>query len=185
MKLLKALALTLALAAGATLVWFAGNAAWAARQESRALSAWSSLGGPLGDAPPFPKKDSNAAARALEKDAHAIGIAVQPRGGAAEMPDPPGTDREAKTEWGRTRAALTKWTTDEAERPEANVRPPSPEVAAWLTGNAAALDAIESALVAGPAPEWAEDAGLLFAAPTPSMAGHLQLHAVVLARGAY
>ena len=79
--------------------------------------------------------------------------------------------REEKTEWGRTRGALTKWATNEAERPEANVQAPPPEVAAWFLGHASELDAIEGALVAGPAPEWAADSSLLFAAPAPGMSG--------------
>jgi hypothetical protein len=91
-------------------------------------------------------------------------------------------EREAKTEWGRTRGELTKWTTDEAERPEAHVQPPPAAVAAWLAAHAAELDAIETMLVTGPAPEWAEDASLLFAAPAPVAAGHLQLHVVLLGR---
>jgi len=183
MKLLKALALTALLAAGAGLVWFAGTAAWAARRESRALGAWSALGLPLNETAPFPKKETNAAALALEKAAEPLGIHLKPSGGPAEVePEPPGSDKENKTEWGRTRGALTKWATSEAERPEANVQAPPPEVAAWLLGHASELDAIENALVAGPAPEWAEDSSLLFAAPVPTMSGHLQLHVVLLGR---
>jgi hypothetical protein len=91
-------------------------------------------------------------------------------------------EREARTEWGRTRGAITKWCVDEAERPEGNVTPPPAAVAAWLAGHAAELDAIEVSLVTGPAPEWADDASLLYAAPAPNQAGHLQLHTVLLAR---
>ncbi|HQQ78825.1 MAG TPA: hypothetical protein PLB01_15835 [Thermoanaerobaculia bacterium] len=183
MRLLKALALTALLAAGAGLVWFAGTAAWAARRESQALGAWNALGLPLSEAAPFPKKETNAAALALEKAAEPLGIHLKPGGGAAEVePEPVGMVREEKTEWGRVRGALTKWATNEAERPEANVQAPPPEVAAWLTGQAAVLDAIEGALVGGPAPEWASDSSLLFAAPAPGMSGHLQLHVVLLGR---
>ena len=183
MRLLKALAMTVLLAAGAGLVWFAGTAAWAARRESQALGAWSALGLPLDGTAPFPKKETNAAAIALEKAAEPLGIHLKPGGGPAEVdPEPVGMVREEKTEWGRTRGAFTKWATNEAERPEANVQAPPPEVAAWLTGHAAELDAIENALVAGPAPEWAADSSLLFAAPVPGMSGHLQLHVVLLGR---
>jgi hypothetical protein len=185
MKLWKALAWTVLLAAGAAVVWFAGSTAWAARREAQALGAWKTLGVPLpGSADSFPKKETNAAARALEKAALPLGIDVRTRADAqaAEPETPPSEKELEKTEWGRTRGPLTKWATNEAERPEANVQAPPTEVAAWLTGHAAELDAIESALVAGPAPEWAEDRGLLFAAPAPSMAGHMQLHVVLLGR---
>ena len=91
-------------------------------------------------------------------------------------------DRDEKTEWGRTRGALTKWATNEAERPESNVEPPPAGVAAWFLGHASELDGIEGALASGPAPEWAEDPSLLFASPAPNMAGHLQLHVVLVGR---
>lgn len=183
MKLLKALALTLVLAVGAGLVWYAGTAAWAARRESQALGAWTALGQPLSEKAPYPKRETNAAALALEKAVEPLGPRLGILGGPAEVePEPPGMEREAKTEWGRTRGALTKWTTNEAERPEADVQAPPPEVAAWLAGHAAQLDAVENALVTGAAPEWAEDASLLFAAPAPVLAGHLQLHAILLGR---
>ncbi len=184
MRLWKALALTVLLAAGAGLVWFAGSSAWAARREKQALDGWSTAGSPLSAlAASFPSRETNAAARSLEKAALPLGIHLEPRGGAGAVePEPPGMDREGKTEWGRTRVPLTKWTTTEAERPEANVEAPPPAVAAWLTGHASELDAIERALVEGPAPEWAQDTGLLFAAPIPNMGGHLQLHTVLLGR---
>ena len=185
MKLWRALALTVLLAAGAALVWFAGSTVWAARREQQALGAWSALGVSLPQAAaPFPKKETNAAARALEKVALPLGIDLRTRADAAAAePENPPSDKElAKTEWGRTRGPLTKWTTDQAERPEANVPAPPTEVAAWLAGHAPELDTIENALVAGPAPEWAEDQSLLFAAPTPSVAGHMQLHMVLLGR---
>ncbi len=185
MKLWKALALTVLLAAGAALVWFAGSTAWAARREQQALGAWSTLGVPLPEtAASSPKKETNPAARALEKVALPLGIDLRTQADAAAAePDNPPSDKElTKTEWGRTRGPLTKWATDQAERPEANVQAPPAEVAAWLAGHAAELDTIENALVAGPAPEWAEDQSLLFAAPAPSMAGHMQLHMVLLGR---
>jgi hypothetical protein len=184
MRLWKALAITALLAAGAGLAWLAGSAVWAARREKQALDAWGALGEPLPEIEKeFPKKETNAAALALEKAALPLGIDLKPRGGPASVdPEPPGKGKESKTEWGRVRGALTKWATSEAERPEANVAAPPPEVAAWLTGHAAELDAIESALVLGPSPEWAQDTTLLFAAPVPNMAGHLQLHTVLLGR---
>jgi hypothetical protein len=185
MKLWRALALTVLLAAGAALVWYAGSTVWAARREQQALGAWSALGVPLPEAAAsFPKKETNAAARALEKVALPLGIDLRTRADAAAAePETPPSDKElAKTEWGRTRGLLTKWATEQAERPEANVQAPPVEVAAWMTGHAAELDTIENALVAGPAPEWAEDQSLLFAAPAPSMAGHMQLHIVLLGR---
>lgn len=182
MRLLKALALTALLAAGAGLVWYGGSALWAARREKQALAAWSSVGKELPDvAASFPKKDTNAAAHALEKAALGLGIDLKPRGGEPHE-EPPGMDKEGKTEWGRIRGALTKWMTAEAERPEANVEAPPADVAAYLTGHGAAIDGVETALVSGPAPEWAEDPGRLFAAPAPNMAGHLQLHSLLLAR---
>ncbi len=182
MRLWKALALTVLLAAGAGLVWLAGSAVWAASREKQALDAWSALGSPLQAlAASFPKKETNAAAHELEKTALPLGIDLKPRGGEAPV-EGPGMDKEGKSEWGRTRAALTKWMTTEAERPEANVEPPPPAVGAYLTGHGAEIDAIEGALVSGPAPEWAQDPGLLFAAPVPNMAGHLQLHSLLLAR---
>jgi hypothetical protein len=183
MRLLKALVLTVLLAAGAGLVWFAGSAAWAARRESQVLEKWKALGLPLNEPASFPKREANAAALALENAVLPLGIPLKPQGGPAEVDaDLPGTDKESKTEWGRTRAALTKWATTEAERPEANVQAPPTEVKAWLLGHAAELDAIEKALVTGAAPEWAEDRGLLYAAPVPNMSGHLQLHTVLLGR---
>lgn len=184
MRLWKALALTVLLAAGAFLVWYAGSSVWAARREKQALDGWSASGSPLPAlAASFPKQASNAAALSLEKAALALGIHLEPSAGAGSVePEPPGMDREGKTEWGRTRVPLTKWTTTEAERPEANVAPPPAAVAAWLTGHAAELEGIERALVEGPAPEWAQDTSLLFAAPVPNMGGHLQLHTVLLGR---
>ncbi|HVO50325.1 MAG TPA: hypothetical protein VMV60_04975 [Thermoanaerobaculia bacterium] len=185
MKLWRALALTVLLAAGAALVWFAGSTAWSAGRERQALGAWSALGLPLpGSADSLPKKDTNAAARALEKVALPLGIDLRNRAEAQKTePETPPSEKElAKTEWGRTRGPLTKWATDQAERPEANVSAPPVEVAAWMTGHAAELDTIENGLVAGPAPEWAEDQSLLFAAPSPNMAGHMQLHVVLLGR---
>ena len=185
MKLWRALALTVLLAAGAALVWFAGSTVWSAGRERQALGAWNALGLPLPDAAaPLPKKETNAAARALEKVALPLGIDLRTRAEsqAAEPERLPSEKELAKTEWGRTRGLLTKWATDQAERPEANVPAPPVEVAAWMTGHAAELDTIENGLVAGPAPEWAEDQSLLFAAPAPSMAGHMQLHVVLLGR---
>lgn len=185
MRLWKALALTVLLAAGAGLVWLGGGAVWAAWREKQALDGWSAVGSPLPVlAAAFPRKETNAAARALEKTALPLGIDLRLRAEvAASEPDTPPSDKElSKTEWGRTRGPLTKWATSEAERPEANVQAPPPLVAAWLTGYAATLDAIENALVAGPAPEWAQDTALLFAAPVPNMAGQMQLHAVLLGR---
>jgi hypothetical protein len=185
MKLWKALALTVLLAAGAAIVWFAGSTAWAARREQQALGAWSSLGLSLPEtAASLPKKETNAAARALEKAALPLGIDLRTRADAqAAEPETPPSDKElARTEWGRTRGPLTKWSTEQAERPEADVQAPPTEVAAWLAGQAPELNAIENGLVAGPAPEWAEDQSLLFAAPAPSMAGHMQLHTVLLGR---
>ena len=185
MKLWRALALTVLLAAGAALVWFAGSTAWSAWRERQALGAWSALGVPLPDAAaPLPKKETNAAARALEKVALPLGIDLRTRAEAqAAEPETPPSDKElSKTDWGRARGLLTKWATEQAERPEANVQAPPAEVAAWITGHAAELDTIENALVGGPAPEWAEDQSLLFAAPAPSMAGHMQLHIVLLGR---
>ncbi|MGA7991972.1 MAG: hypothetical protein WCC53_11105 [Thermoanaerobaculia bacterium] len=182
MRLWKSLALTVLLAAGAGLVWLAGSTVWAAWREKQALDAWSAVGSPLPAlAASFPRKDTNAAAHELEKAALPLGIDLRPRGGEVPV-DAPGTDKEAKTEWGRTRAPLTKWMTNEAERPEGNIEAPPPAVAAYLTGHGAEIDAVESALVSGPAPEWAQAPDLLFAAPVPNMAGHLQLHAVLLAR---
>ena len=181
MRLVRSLALTLLLAAGAGLVWLGVSTAWAARRESRALSAWSPNGLDAIIAS-FPKKETNAAAHDLEKAAHLLGFDLKPRGGEAAVDEAAGGEKESKTEWGRTRAALTKWMMGEAERPEANVEAPPPAVAAFLTGHAGEIDAIEAALVSGPAPEWAQDTSLLFAAPSPSLAGHLQLHTVLLGR---
>src|SRR5512141_3343867 len=97
MKLLKALALTLALAVGAALVWFAGTAAWAAHRESQALGAWAALQSPLGERAPFPKKETNAAALALEKAVAPLGPKLGILGGpAAVEPEPVGMEREAK-----------------------------------------------------------------------------------------
>ena len=187
MRLWKALALTVLLAAGASLVWFAGSSVWAARREKQALDAWSAGGSALPAlAASFPKKETNAAALSLEKAALPLGIHLETRGAAGSAePEPPGMDREGKTEWGRSRVPLTKWATTEAERPEAIVEPPPAAVAAWFTGHAAELDGIERALVEGPAPEWAEDTSLLFAAPAPNMSGHLQLHTVLLGRALF
>jgi hypothetical protein len=184
MKLWKALAVTALLAAGAGLVWLAGSAGWAAWREKQALDAWGALGQPLREiAASYPRKETNAAALALEKAALPLGIDLKPRGGPASVDaETSEKDGDSKSEWGRTRGALTKWATTEAERPEANVAAPPLEVAAWLTGHAAELDAIEGALATGPAPEWAQDTTLLFAAPVPNMAGHLQLHTVLLGR---
>jgi hypothetical protein len=181
MRLVKALALTLLLAAGAALVWLGASTIWAAQRERRALAAWGPNGLEAAVAA-IPKKETNAAAHDLEKAAHALGIDIRPRGGEAPVDEAPGMEKESKSEWGRTRAALTKWVTGEAERPEANVEPPPPAVAAFLAGHAGEIDAIEAALLSGPAPEWAQDASLLFAAPSPSLAGHLQLHTVLLGR---
>jgi hypothetical protein len=183
MRILKALAMTVLLAGGAGLVWLAGSAVWAFRGESRALAAWSELGSPLsGDGAPLPKKETNPTARSLEKAALPLGIDLKAREPSSVEPEPPGMDREQKSESTRARLSLTKWATTEAERPEANIQAAPPEVAAWLTGHAAELDAIEGALVSGPAPEWAEDPSLLFAAPVPDMAGHMELHAILLGR---
>lgn len=180
MRLGKALALTLLLAGGAALVWLGSASVWAAWKESRAAAAWGP-GGIEAVVAAVPKKETNAAARDLAKAASALGIELDPR--AADLSeDGPGAENESRTEWGRVRSALTKWATGEAERPEAAVEAPPPAVAAFLTGHAAALDAIEVALVGGPAPEWAQDTSLLFAAPAPNLAGHLQLHMVLLGR---
>ncbi len=181
MRLVRTLALTLLLAAGATLVWLAASTAWAARRESRALAAWGP-GGLEAAAAAIPKTETNAAAKALEASAKALGIDLAPRGGAASPEEPEGFARQDKTEWGRAGGPLVAWVTAQTERMEAAVAPPPPEVAAFLAGHAAAIDAIESALVSGPAPDWAQDASLLFAAPGPALAGHMQLHALLLAR---
>lgn len=184
MRFWRALALTALLAAGAGLVWFAASSLWAARHERQALERWSSVGKDLpAFAAALPKKETNAAALGLEKAAAPLGIDLKPRGGAGTVDvEPVGMNRESKTEWGRTRAALTKWTTNESERPEASVEAPPPAVAAYLSGHGPEIDALEASLVTGPAPEWAEDPALLFGAPVPNMAGHLQLHALLLAR---
>jgi hypothetical protein len=184
MRFWRALALTALLAAGAGLVWFAASSLWAARREKQALERWSSVGKELpAFAASLPKKDTNAAALGLEKAVVPLGIDLKPRGGASSVDvEPVGMDRESRTEWGRTRAALTKWMTNEAERPEGNVEAPPPAVAAYLSGHGPEIDGLEASLVEGPAPEWAENPTLLFAAPVPNMAGHLQLHALLLAR---
>ena len=111
MRLVRSLALTLLLAAGAGLVWLGVSTTWAARRESRALSAWSPNGLEAIVAS-FPKAQTNAAAHDLEKASHLLGIDLKPRGGEAAVDDAAGTEKESKTEWGRTRAALTKWMSD-------------------------------------------------------------------------
>ena len=91
---------------------------------------------------PFPKKDANAAARAERRARH--GIDLRPRGGRGAA-EPQGVDRE-KT------GADVALRNGRRTRPSAPSQRPAPaaEVAAWLTGNAAALDAIERrALVTG------------------------------------
>lgn len=183
MKLWKALALTALLAAGAGLVWLAGSNVWAAWRETRAVEAWRDIGKPLPAlAASFPKTDTNAAAHALETSALVLGIRLQPGADEASAEEPGESKKEEKSEWGVTRGALTKWATAEAERPEEAVQAPPAAVAAWLAGHASELDAIERALLEGPAPEWAMDTSLLFAAPVPNMAGHLQLHMALVAR---
>jgi hypothetical protein len=183
MKLWKALALTALLAAGAGLVWLAGSTVWAAWRETRAVEAWRSIGEPLPAlAASFPKTGTNAAAHALETSARALGIRLEPGAGEAAAEESGASKQEGKSEWGVTRAALTKWATAEAERPEEAVQAPPVAVEAWLAGHGSELDAIERALVEGPAPEWAMDTSLLFAAPVPNMAGHLQLHLALVAR---
>ena len=178
MRLGKALALTLLLAAGAALVWLGGATVWAGQKEGRALAAWGP-GGLDNAVAAYPKKETNAAAVALEKAVLPLGIDLRPRG-AEPFDDPAGKDKESKGEWPRVRGDLTKWVTGEAERPEASVEPPPPAVAAFLAGHASEIGAIETSLVSGTAPDWAQDPSLLFAAPAPSLAGHLQLHTVLL-----
>lgn len=181
MRLVRTLALTLLLAAGAALVWLAASTAWAARRESRALAGWGP-GGLEAAVAAIPKKETNAAAKGLEESAKALGIDLAPRGGSVPVEDAVGFDREDKSEWGKVRGPLVAWVTAESERPEAVVAPAPGPVVAFLTKHAGGIDAIESALVSGPAPEWAEDPSLLFAAPSPRLAGHMQLHALLLAR---
>lgn len=165
---------------GASLVWLAAGSLKAARRERASLAAWETSFGPLGDlSTRFPPHPSNETARALETAALTLGIELRPRG---EQPvdDEPG--RPKKTEWGTVRAPLEKYVDTQAAKAEGLPEPPPAPVASFLAAHAPTLDAIEKALLAGPAPEWAVDVSKLHAAPVPGLLGHMQLARVLVAR---
>lgn len=165
---------------GASLVWLAAGSFKAARRERAALAAWETSFGSFGSIPTrFPPHPTNETARALETAALTLGIELRPR---VEQPvdDEPGKPK--KTEWGAVRAPLEKWVDAQAAKAEGLPEPPPAPVASYLVTHAPALDAVEKALLAGPAPEWAVDLSKLHAAPVPGLAGHMQLARVLVAR---
>ena len=70
----------------------------------------------------------------------------------------------------------------EAAKAEGLPDAPPAAVAAYFASHAAALDAIEKSLLAGPAPDWAVDLAKLHAAPVPNVLGHMQLARVLVGR---
>jgi hypothetical protein len=171
--------LVLALA-GAALVWLGAGTIRASRRERAAEAAWAESFGPLAEiTAKFPAHPTNAAARALEESARRLGIDLRSR---EEQPpeDDPGHQKTAKPD--DVRAPLQKWVDQQAAKAEGLPDAPPAAVAAYFASNAAALDAIEKILLAGPAPDWAVDLARLHAAPAPNVLGHMQLARVLVGR---
>jgi len=166
--------------AGAAVVWLGAGSIRAASRVRAVEAAWAESFGPLGEmTAKFPAHPTNAPARELEESARSLGIELRPR---SELPaeDEPG--RPAKTAVDEVRAQLEKWVDHEAAKAEGLPDAPPAAVGAYLGSHAAALDAIEKTLLAGPAPDWALDLARLRAAPLPNVLGHMQLVRVLVGR---
>ncbi|MCM3877327.1 MAG: hypothetical protein NEA02_13040 [Thermoanaerobaculia bacterium] len=164
---------------GAALVWLGAGSLKAARRERSAEAAWAASFGPLGElATRFPARPTNETASALEGAARTLGIEMRPRG---EQPDDEMSLRK-KSGWDGVRAPLEKWVDTQAAKTEGLPEPPPAPVASFLATHAPALDAIEKALLTGPAPEWAVDVSKLHAAPVPNLQGQMQLARVLVGR---
>ena len=165
---------------GAGLVWLAAGSLKAARRERAAEAAWEESFGPLGDlAAKVPAHPANETARTLEESARTLGIEMRPRG---EQPADDEPSRPKKTDWDTVRAPFEKWADTQAAKAEGLPEPPPAPVASFLAAHTAALDAVEKALLTGPAPEWAMDVSKLYAAPVPNLSGQMQLARVLVGR---
>jgi len=180
MRTVRAIGLLIVATAGAALVWFAAGSIRAAWRGRAVETAWAESFGPLGEmTAKFPARPTNAAARALEDSARSLGIELRPR---EEQPPDEESSRPEKTDWSHVRAPLEKWVDHEAAKAEGLPEAPPVAVAAYFASHAATLDAIEKALIAGPAPDWALDLAKLHAAPAPNILGHMQLARVLVGR---
>ena len=140
---------------GAGLVWLGAGSLRAGRRERTAEAAWEASFGPLENiTAQFPPRPTNDTARALEDAARTLGIEMRPRG---EQPADDEPSRPKKTDWDTVRAPFEKWADTQAAKAEGLPEPPPAPVASFLAAHTAALDAVEKALLTGPAPEWAMD----------------------------
>ena len=163
----------------AAFVWLEAGSWRASRRERAAVTAWEASFGPVGElAARFPAHPTNESARALVDAATTLGVEMRPR---SEQPDED-IHRRKKTDWDEVRAPLEKWADVQAAKAEGMPDPPPAPVAAFYAAHAAALDAVEKALLAGPAPEWAADVSKLHAAPLPNLSGQMQLARVLVGR---